>query len=173
MPDSNSHRTDPPHAHPDRTEFVHLTLPADPAHLPPLRNRLRGCLAALPMPPTRQDEVILAVAEAAANVVEHAYPNAHDDRRVVELTFWTEADALWVEIRDHGRWREPPESPRPTGQGLGIPLMRRLMDCVLIHHDDHGTNVLLRHPMAQPAPDRPRRSHPHLSAVRQGAHRRP
>jgi hypothetical protein len=33
-------------------------------------------------------------------------------------------------------------------------LMRRFIDCVLIHHDHRGTNVLLRHPMRSPAPDR-------------------
>jgi anti-sigma regulatory factor (Ser/Thr protein kinase) len=60
---------------------------ANLAAVSPLRDRLRGCLAALPMPPTRQDEVILAVAEAAANVVEHAYPSTRDDRGVVEFSF--------------------------------------------------------------------------------------
>ena len=52
------------------------------------------------------------------------------------------------------RLREPPPEPRPLGQGLGIVLMRRLIDCVLIHHDHRGTNVLLRHPVLKPAPDR-------------------
>ena len=33
-------------------------------------------------------------------------------------------------------------------------LMRRLIDCVLIQHDHRGTNVLLRHPVDSPAPDR-------------------
>jgi hypothetical protein len=70
------------------------------------------------------------------------------------VTFWTESGAIWVEIRDHGRWQEPPPGPRPPGQGLGIVLMRRLIDCVLIHHDHRGTNVLLRHPVDRPAPDR-------------------
>src|SRR5688500_14638569 len=82
----------------DRTEFVHLTLPADPARLPPLRRQLRRCLAPLPMPPDRQDEVLLAVAEATANAVEHAYDPAEPGD--VELIVWTESDALCVEVRD-------------------------------------------------------------------------
>jgi serine/threonine-protein kinase RsbW len=142
----------------DRTEFLYLTLPAEPDRLPPLRRQLRRCLAPLPIPPDRQDEVLLAVDEAAANAVEHAYDPAEPGD--VELTVWTESDALCVEIRDHGRWREPAPPPRPTGQGLGIVLMRQLIDCVLIHHDHRGTDVLLRHPMGQPAPDHPR--HPAL-----------
>jgi serine/threonine-protein kinase RsbW len=144
----------------DRTEFVHLTLPADPARLPPLRRQLRRCLAPLPMPPDRQDEVHLAVAEATTNGVEHAYDPAEPGD--VELTVWTESDALCVEVRDHGRWREPAPRPWATAQGLGILLMRQLIDCVLIRHDDRGTDVLLRHPMTQPAPDRPRPPTPHI-----------
>ena len=87
------------------------------------------------------------------------------------MTLWTESDALCVQIRDHGRWREPPSGPRPPGQGLGVVLMRRLIDCVLIQHDHRGTNVLLRHPVHRPAPDSlpdvPTRSASHAP----GAHR--
>jgi hypothetical protein len=76
---------------------------------------------------------------------------------MVELTFWTETNVLCVQIRDYGRWRAPASPPSAAGQGLGIQLMRRLVDCVLIQHGDHGATVLLRHPIAQPAADRPRR----------------
>ena len=137
----------------DRTEYVHLTLPAEPAQLAPLRHAMAEYLGALPLSPDRRDEVILAVGEAAANVVEHAYHDAPEPG-VVDVTFWTESDALCVEVRDHGRWREPAPGDLPHGYGLGIVLMRRLIDCVLIHHDHRGTNVLLRHPVLRPAPDR-------------------
>ena len=137
----------------DRSEYVHLTLPAEAAHLCGLRHAMNGYLSALPLSADRRDEIVLAVGEAAANAVEHAY-RQQAEPGVVDVTFWTESDAIWVEIRDHGRWREPPPGPRPRGQGLGIELMRRLIDCVLIHHDHRGTNVLLRHPVNRPAPDR-------------------
>jgi anti-sigma regulatory factor (Ser/Thr protein kinase) len=137
----------------DRREYVHLTVPAAPAHLQTVRHEVMRCLASLPMSQDRREEVVLAVGEAAANCVEHAY--RPDESGVVELTYWTESDALCVEVCDRGRWREPPPSPRPPGQGgLGLVLMRQLIDCVLIHHDAHGTKVLLRHPMTEPAPDR-------------------
>jgi anti-sigma regulatory factor (Ser/Thr protein kinase) len=61
------------------------------------------------MPPDRQDEALLAVDEAAANAVEHAYDPAEPGE--VELTVWTESDALCVEIRDHGRGRRRPVPP--------------------------------------------------------------
>lgn len=152
----------------DRAEYVHLTLPASPAHLCRLRYAMTGYLGALPLTPDRRDEIVLAVGEAAANAVEHAYRHLPEPG-VIDVTFWTEADAICVEVRDHGRWREPPSTPRPPGHGLGIVLMRRLIDCVLIHHDPRGTNVLLRHPVDRPAPDRsPDMTRSHTT----GAHRK-
>jgi anti-sigma regulatory factor (Ser/Thr protein kinase) len=142
-----------PQADPSRTGYVHVTLPADPEHLQILRHETRRCLASLPMSPDRREEVVLAVSEAGSNCVQHAYEP--DARGVVELTLWTESDALCVEIADRGHWREPPPSPRGPGQGgLGLVLMRRLIDRVLVHHGSRGTRVLLRHAMPEPAPHR-------------------
>ena len=142
-----------PEASSDQTEYVHLILPADALHLRTLRHELRRCLASLPMSQDRQDEVVLAVSEAALNCVQHAYDP--DEDGVVELTLWTESGALCVVIGDRGRWREPrPSTDRPGQGGLGLVFMRQLIDCVLIRHDSHGTKVLLRHPMSEPAPDR-------------------
>jgi anti-sigma regulatory factor (Ser/Thr protein kinase) len=156
--------------HSDRAEYVHLTLPAQAAHLCRLRHAMNQYLSAFPLSPDRRDEIVLAVGEAAANTVEHAYRD-QPESGVIDVTFWTEADALCVQIRDHGRWREPPSAPRPTGKGLGIVLMRRLIDCVLIHHDHRGTNVLLRHPVHSPAPDRRPDLSPGSPGRATGAHR--
>jgi len=128
-------------------------------------------LAPLPLSHDRRDEIVLAVGEAAANAVEHAYRD-RPEPGVIDVTFWIESDALCVEIRDYGRWREPASGPSPRGQGgLGIVLMRRFIDCVLIHHDHRGTNVLLRHPMHSPAPDRAPAAAPRSTHRRIGAHR--
>ena len=87
-------------------------------------------------------DVVFAVSEAASNAVEHAYGHpAADD--IVELTFWTEGAAICIEVVDHGRWR-PPVSLELSGVA-GAPMMRELMDSVLISHDGRGTRVLLRH----------------------------
>ena len=91
-------------------------------------------------------DVVFAVSEAASNAVEHAYRQpAADD--IVELTFWTEGAAICIEIVDHGRWR-PPVSSELSGRARGIPVMRKLMDSVLISCDERGTRVLLRHVVA-------------------------
>ncbi|MFC4949198.1 ATP-binding protein [Pseudonocardia sp. GCM10023141] len=131
-------------------EFSHLTIPAHPTKLSPLRRHLRRCLCNIPQ--DRRDEIVLAVSEAVTNSVTHAYePGRHG---TIEVTLWTESEALWIEVRDHGQWRVPAAEPRPTGHGLGIRLMQQLFTCVLIHHDRHGTQVLLQQPLAAPVPDR-------------------
>jgi serine/threonine-protein kinase RsbW len=157
-------------SHSDRAEFVHLTLPAEAAHLCRLRHAMNDYLSAFPLPPERRDEIVLAIGEAAANAVEHAYRD-QPEPGVIDVTLWTESDALCVQVRDNGRWREPPSGPRPAGEGLGVVLMRRLIDCVLIQHDHTGTNVLLRHPMHSPAPDRLPDPAPGGSGRAAGAHR--
>jgi serine/threonine-protein kinase RsbW len=133
----------------DRTEFARLEAAAHPGALRGLRREMRRFLAPLPLGSDRCDEVVLAVDEATANAVDHAYDSGKPG--TVEVTFWTEADALYVEVSDHGHWREP--AVASAGRGRGITLLRQLIDCVLIHHDARGTRVLLRHPINRPAPD--------------------
>lgn len=115
--------------------------PAHPRQLALIRVELRRWLAPLGMTGEAQEDMVLAVSEAAANSVEHAYPEATEDD-TVELILWTVPAAVFVEIVDHGLWQTPPTEPLERGRG--IPLMRLLMDSVLIHHRPDGTSVLLR-----------------------------
>jgi serine/threonine-protein kinase RsbW len=131
----------------ERSEFVHRSWPAHPRHLATLRAEVRRWLAPLALLGDTKIDLVLAVNEAASNCVEHAYtPATADD--TVELTFWTEARSVCVEIVDHGAWRTP--SGQPTGRGRGIEIMQRLIPVVLIHHDRRGTRVLLSHPLPGP-----------------------
>jgi serine/threonine-protein kinase RsbW len=133
------------------TEFVHRSWSAHPRQLAPLRSEVRRWLAPLALTGDAEDDLVLAVSEAASNSVEHAYtPPAADD--TIDLTFWTEPDAICIEIVDHGHWRTP--SGQPTGRGRGIEIMQRLVAFVLIHHDRRGTRVLLRHPSSGAVPRR-------------------
>jgi serine/threonine-protein kinase RsbW len=124
-------------------EFVHQVWPAHSRQLAPMRAEVRRWLAPLALTGEAKDDVVLAVSEAAANCVEHAYiPATAGD--TVELTFWTDTQAVCIEVVDHGVWQTP--SDQPADRGRGIQLMQRLMALVLIHYDTRGTRVLLRHP---------------------------
>jgi serine/threonine-protein kinase RsbW len=126
---------------PGRIEFVHRSWPADPEQLSVIRRELSGWLAPLSLTEDETADVVLAVDEAAANAVRHAY--GPDEAGIVELTLWTEAATLCIEVVDHGSWRPPAE--RPAEGGRGIPLMSHMSESVLIHFDDRGSRVLLRH----------------------------
>jgi anti-sigma regulatory factor (Ser/Thr protein kinase) len=147
--DGDGRRTAP--EAPGRVEFVHRSWPADPAQLSVIRRELSSWLAPLALTDDETADVVLAVDEAAANAVRHAYGPGKPG--VVELTLWTEPGTLCVEVVDHGSWR-PPAAPRPaadTGDsGRGIPLMTTMADAVLIHYDARGSRVLLRHRVADP-----------------------
>jgi serine/threonine-protein kinase RsbW len=128
-------------------EFVHRSWPADPEQLVLIRRELARWLAPLQLSETEIADVVLAVDEAAANAVLHAY--GPDESGVVELTLWTEPGTLSIEVVDHGNWRPPAE--QPTEGGRGIPLMSSMSESVLIHYDSRGSRVLLRHRIPQPA----------------------
>lgn len=122
---------------PDRVEFVHRSWPAEASQLGLIRRELLAWLVPLGLTSEETDDVVLAVDEAAANVVRHAY--LPGEAGTVELTLWTETDALCVEVTDHGAWRENDRA------GRGIGLMHHMVDTVLIHFDQRGSRVLLRH----------------------------
>lgn len=78
----------------------------------------------------------MAVDEACANIIEHAYD---DDRQEISVLVMIDTERFTVCIRDQGRpfrpesWSEPnlfriAESRR--GGGLGVQIMRSLMDQV-------------------------------------------
>lgn len=89
---------------------------------------------------TLVDDLTLAVYEALANVVEHAYPPGHPDP-VIRLHAQLDGNQVLVTVSDHGCWRTPNAS---GSGGRGLILMRRLTNEVQLHHTDHGTTVHLR-----------------------------
>jgi anti-sigma regulatory factor (Ser/Thr protein kinase) len=130
-------------------EFVHQTWRAHPRQLASIRAEARRWLTSLRLPDDAKQDIVFAVSEAASNVVEHAYARTTSDD-TVELTFWTEARAVCIEIVDHGRWKVP--STGPDGRGRGLPIMRNLVEFVLVHYDARGTRVLLRQPLTPAGP---------------------
>jgi anti-sigma regulatory factor (Ser/Thr protein kinase) len=79
----------------------------------------------------------IAVSEACANSIEHAY--GPDDEKV-EVRATLMDGVATVTIRDRGGWRQP----RGGNRGRGIPIMREFMDDVSIERTERGTTVDLR-----------------------------
>jgi anti-sigma regulatory factor (Ser/Thr protein kinase) len=130
-----------------------------------MRNTLRSWLASLDLDSATEDDLILAMNEAASNAVDHAYPpaaggNGAGNNRAdntVDITLRIEPGTVSVEITDHGSWRAPPA--QPNGRGLGIPLMHRLVASVQIHYSGQGTRVRLRQPIPPARSGRPSNDH--------------
>jgi anti-sigma regulatory factor (Ser/Thr protein kinase) len=121
-------------------EPLHRVWPAQALQLAPLRREMLRWLEPLALSEDAEDDLVLAVNEAASNCMEHAYrPATIGD--TVDIRCWTEPHAVFVEIVDHGRWRTP--TGEPTRRGRGIVMMQRLMASFEIHHDTGGTRVLL------------------------------
>jgi anti-sigma regulatory factor (Ser/Thr protein kinase) len=85
-------------------------------------------------------EIALAVHEAAANVVEHAYPDGTGD---IVVRARADDGQVTVIVEDRGEWRPP---SRTNQRGRGLALMHGLMDDVQIDavEDGSGTRVTLR-----------------------------
>jgi anti-sigma regulatory factor (Ser/Thr protein kinase) len=121
-------------------EYVHRSWLADAREAAAIRRAVRTWLEPLALGANEVDDLILAVYEAVANVVEHAYDPG--EKGLVELVLWTEPNVLCIEVIDHGTWRPPPADA--TFRGRGIQLMHAIADSVAIHYDQRGTRVLLR-----------------------------
>lgn len=91
----------------------------------------------------------LATDEAASNIIEHAYEGVTDG--ALNLSCGMDERGLVVTLVDYGLPFDPSEVPMPDLQadladrkigGLGIFLMRKLMDEVHYHSNADKSNVL-------------------------------
>ncbi|GHG03081.1 MULTISPECIES: ATP-binding protein [Amycolatopsis] len=113
-------------------------VPAEPGRLAPPRDQLAVWAPGAGLPPGRVQDLLLAVYEAMANVVVHAYP---DCPGTFTLHARRDGDAVTVTIRDHGRWQPVPRA-RPLG-GRGLPLIHSLADQALVETSAAGTTVTM------------------------------
>jgi serine/threonine-protein kinase RsbW len=114
-----------------------------------------GCFVATAADAAGLDEraaygVQVAVDEACSNIIEHAYSD--QSAGDIECEYEITDESLVITLRDHGRPFDPtsvadPEldaqlDERPLG-GLGVYLMRKLMDSVVYHYEAGAGNVLV------------------------------
>jgi serine/threonine-protein kinase RsbW len=97
---------------------------AEPPSLAIIRRELDRVLEEEPFPSSRIADVRLAVSEACANAVMHAYPE--EEPGEILVTAGVVSDALVVTVRDYGRGLPA----RRPATGIGVTLIHALADAV-------------------------------------------
>jgi anti-sigma regulatory factor (Ser/Thr protein kinase) len=87
----------------------------------------------------------LALGEAVANGIEHAYPAEEPGRVEIELVLH-DRTGVRVRVVDHGRWRPVPA--RPGDRGRGLQMIEQIAGHVHVRADDSGTEICFEVPIA-------------------------
>ncbi len=122
--------------------LVLTDLDADPHLISDVRSVLSRWLSTGAVERHRVPDVVLAVYEAMANVVEHAYTSS-THRGVFDLVAEQSpvTGSLEIAVRDHGSWLS--SEPGPL-RGRGLPLIESLSDDVTVTSAAAGTEVIMR-----------------------------
>lgn len=132
----------------DSLKPVRVSLPSDVNYLDVARMFVSDIGQKVGLSPSEIHDLQLAVTEAVTNVIEHAYDGDTDQR--IDLAIEKNGECFVVAITDTGQNRfDPAAHPDPNLKeylsqcrvgGLGLFLMRKLMDEVEFTSDDQGYN---------------------------------
>lgn len=116
-----------------------------PAELRAIRRRVEGWAQEAGLPDGMVVDLQLALGEAVANGVEHAYREEQVGDVAVALDLHAGPEpAVLVRVSDHGRWRPVPDEPGHRGRGLLM--IERLARRVRVLCTPRGTEVLFEIP---------------------------
>ena len=134
-------------------QFVMSEVPADALCIGAVRRALAAWLYILPFDDTRRADVVLAVYEAMANVVDHAYLDRDGVGTMqITATYTVDAGSLDVTVVDRGRWKNPVHDAL---RGNGLPLIAALSTVSAVDRSATGTTVRARWSSTAPQPQTP------------------
>ena len=113
-----------------------VRLPVDAQSVPLVRGLLRQALEQFGVVETGIQEIVLALTEACANVVQHS-----GDGNDYEVAVRIDDDTCRISVWDEGGGFEMPDLSKPvdpTEGGAGLVLMRALVDELAFEHDHDG-----------------------------------
>ncbi len=127
---------------------VRIEVPAEMILLRPLDHFVRIFLGQLPEFSSRDDlinDLELAFDEAFTNIQRHAYTS--EKKGPVSIEIKVGSGSLEFKFEDRGQSFDPssvqaPNLDKPSEGGLGIWLIRQVMDEYLYHSEADGRNVL-------------------------------
>ena len=129
---------------------VTVSLPSDVNYLDIARAFVSDLAVKVGLSSSEIHDLQLAVTEAVTNIIEHAYQGDKDQR--IELAIEKDGECFIVAITDSGQTRFDPSGHADPDMkeylsqcrigGLGLFLMRKLMDEVEFSSDDSGSNTV-------------------------------
>ena len=128
---------------------LRLELPASEECLPVVRQALRSLGETVAAEREALEDAELAVTEACANAVEHAYDG---DPGSVRVTLRPRDDQLLISVRDFGRGMPPDGGARSAGRGYGLAMIEGIAHDVEISRDE-GTDVQMAFELGAPELD--------------------
>lgn len=129
---------------------MRLARAAELVALPGIRASLRAGLAERGVEPGLIDDVVLAIEEAAMNVIRHGYRGMDPGSLIVEIE--VAPASIVATLTDFGHPFEPFDPPAPDVQaivegtadeGFGLFLIHRLMDAVDYRSDELGNHLVI------------------------------
>ncbi|MBP2336214.1 PAS domain S-box-containing protein [Saccharothrix coeruleofusca] len=117
-------------------EPLRARVPALAGELAAMRRRVAAWAGVAGLPADLVDDLQLTLGEAAANSVDHAYPDGPGE---FDYEVATTARGVHVTVRDRGTWRPAPADKGHRGRGMQI--IRTIGERAVFHHDEHGTTV--------------------------------
>ena len=134
---------------------VRLSFPAKPDYLLLARLALSGLAREVPMADEVLADLKLAVTEACGNAVRHAYPHGAGD---VWVSYKISDAVLEMVVADQGAGlagHEIAEHPivGPVERGMGISIMRAIVDDLDIHAGPDGRGTVVRMSKRLATPD--------------------
>ena len=131
---------------------VRLAFPAKADYLLLARLALSGLARSLPLGEEELADLKLAVTEACGNAVRHAYGAGGGS---VEVAFVVGSDSLEMIVEDQGSGIESeqpdsgignaePDEPEPLEGGMGMSIIRAVVDDVDVHDGSDGRGTVVR-----------------------------
>jgi serine/threonine-protein kinase RsbW len=135
------------------SEVVTLVMPAKTEYLILARLALAGIARGTPISESVLADLKLAVTEACGNSVRHAYPS---NPGVVRVRYEVNDGAIEIVVEDEGAgseaslWVEPTAGQGPAESGMGLAIIRAIVDELDIgrRRDATGTVVRMRKRLA-------------------------
>lgn len=128
-----------------------LHMPADQDTLPLVRQALRSLGETVDADIEALEDAELAVTEACANAIEHAYADGHGD---IEVTFSPGESDLKVSVADQGVGIPVEVKDKGAGDGFGLPMIGSIATSVNFADGD-GTRIDMAFPLGRPVPETP------------------